>query len=100
MNQGSLGKYFSTEKFIKIAVYIKGPINIKYFNHNETFKEFYIFVITDIYSRYTEISLMNNIRSDNIIKKLNEKWLNQYPRPEYILTDRGDNLWRQTSWNL
>ncbi|KAG0420678.1 Transposon Tf2-8 polyprotein [Dictyocoela roeselum] len=56
-----------------VALDIKGPIKIRHFKTNIKKKNFYILLITDLYSRFFEIGIIYNIRSD-IITSFFEKY--------------------------
>lgn len=88
------GTINSTIPLKKIAIDIMGPLKTKFFtvenNHaNLTDRYFYILVMTDIYSRWTEVSFLKNTKSETIIKEIKDKWINKFGTPESILSDQG-----------
>ncbi|KAG0420205.1 Pol polyprotein, partial [Dictyocoela roeselum] len=82
--------YQASERNEVIALDIKGPINIKNFNIEDAEKDqFYILVITDLYSRFTEICFIWDVNSETVKLHFEEKWLKIYERPYKCLTDNG-----------
>lgn len=75
--------------FEKISIDIKRPIPSRKFNIELNRKSFYIMVVIDAYSRYTETCYLQNIRSEEICYSLEKCWLKRYTSPSYVLTDQG-----------
>lgn len=46
-------------------------------------------IIMDMVSRGTEISILNNIKTKNIVEKLKTEWNDKYGPSKTILTDQG-----------
>ncbi|KAG0442750.1 Transposon Tf2-9 polyprotein [Dictyocoela muelleri] len=83
---------FVTEPYNRneiIAVDIKGPIKTANFDTKIIKNETYIVAITDLFSRYTEISFIHDINSSTVCKAIEENWLKIYKTPTKCLTDNG-----------
>ncbi|KAG0442386.1 hypothetical protein DMUE_0301 [Dictyocoela muelleri] len=75
---------FFTEPFNRseaIAIDIKGPITRIHFDTNKIKNETYVVVITYLFSRYTEISFINDIYSKTIRNTIRKKGLKPTLRP-------------------
>ncbi|KAG0420335.1 Transposon Tf2-9 polyprotein, partial [Dictyocoela roeselum] len=72
-----------------VALDIKGPISSKHFNIVGQRKYFYILVITDVFSRFTEISLLYDINSKIVAHEFENNWISRYGKPNCCLTDNG-----------
>ncbi|KAG0420247.1 Retrovirus-related Pol polyprotein from transposon 17.6 [Dictyocoela roeselum] len=72
-----------------IAIDLKGPIKTTHYDTKMIKKEFYILVITDMFSRYTEIKFIKNIYSSFVCSALEEMWLEKHYIPEKCLSDNG-----------
>ncbi|KAG0436252.1 Transposon Tf2-6 polyprotein [Dictyocoela muelleri] len=72
-----------------IAIDIKGPIKYKHFKVVSKSKMFYLLVITEFISRYTEVSVINNIDSNTICNSIKENWFDLYGFPKVCITDNG-----------
>ncbi|KAG0437737.1 hypothetical protein DMUE_3517 [Dictyocoela muelleri] len=82
--------YYAKKRNEVVALDIKGPINIKNFQIDDAEREqFYILVITDLYSRFSEICFIWEMNSEIIKSKFEEKWLKIYETPRKCLTDNG-----------
>ncbi|KAG0441969.1 Transposon Tf2-8 polyprotein [Dictyocoela muelleri] len=68
---------------------IKGPIRRIHFNTNNKLECFYIIVMTDYCSRYTEISVQNKVTSKIVITAIINKWISKYGCPKEIFSDNG-----------
>ncbi|KAG0438076.1 hypothetical protein DMUE_3322 [Dictyocoela muelleri] len=82
---------FVTEPYNRreiIAVDIKGPIRTSHFDIKYLKQETYILVITDLFSRFTEIKLIKNIHSSTVCKILEEICLRHTTYQKYS-TDNG-----------
>ncbi|KAG0418758.1 Transposon Tf2-9 polyprotein, partial [Dictyocoela roeselum] len=72
-----------------IAVDIKGPVKYKHFKSNTKYKMFYLLVITEYLSRYTEIAIINDIHSTTICKAIDQNWFKVYGYSQACITDNG-----------
>ncbi|KAG0418087.1 hypothetical protein EQH57_0806, partial [Dictyocoela roeselum] len=72
-----------------IAVDIKGPVKYKHFKSKTKFKIFYILVITEYLSRYTEIAIINDIHSTTICKAIDKSWFKVHGYSKVCITDNG-----------
>ena len=87
---GKLQNVFTVKnKNETVSLDLKGPIKTKHFNTQIKEKYFYIFTASDILTRYTEIKIIFNIKSETICKALEEIWIKHNKAPENILTDQG-----------
>lgn len=83
------GGIISKNKFEYIAVDILGPLKCKHFKNKRKEEMFYIVVIIDIASRWCEIDIVYNIKTEQIIKSIQEQYINKHGTPSKILTDQG-----------
>ncbi|TBU05947.1 integrase core domain-containing protein [Hamiltosporidium magnivora] len=51
-------------------------------------RKFYILTITDVFSRYTLLTILYQINTKQVIKAF-ENWFHRFKRPKEILTDQG-----------
>ncbi|KAG0438521.1 Retrovirus-related Pol polyprotein from transposon [Dictyocoela muelleri] len=72
-----------------ISIDLKGPIKSHHFKHTRKPKCFYILVISDIFSRYTESFIIYNIEATTVISYLLKSWITKYGAPIKCLTDNG-----------
>ncbi|KAG0437434.1 hypothetical protein DMUE_3686 [Dictyocoela muelleri] len=72
-----------------VALEIKGPIKSCHFNPQLKGKYFYLLVMNDLLSRYTETGIINNIKTETIIKEFNNKWTFLHGSPSNCQTDNG-----------
>ncbi|KAG0442016.1 hypothetical protein DMUE_0609 [Dictyocoela muelleri] len=77
-----------------VAIDIKGPIKTCHFKGKFRNKYFYLLVMTDLFSRYTETSILNNITSKSIVKAFDKKWISIHGEPRSCLTDNGRRLFQ------
>ncbi|KAG0436021.1 Transposon Tf2-6 polyprotein [Dictyocoela muelleri] len=94
---------FVTEPYSRreiIAVDIKGPIRTSHFDSKSLRQETYILVITDLFSRFTEIKFIKNIHSSTVCKILEEIWLKKHYIPVKCLTDNGRQFTSENFKNL
>ncbi|KAG0420263.1 Transposon Tf2-9 polyprotein, partial [Dictyocoela roeselum] len=79
----------TVDPYEMISVDIKGPIKTRHYNTNITKNEIYLIVVTDIFSRYTEIEFSKDIHSSKVCDTLEKVWLTKYPGPKRCITDNG-----------
>ncbi|KAG0438554.1 Gag-Pol polyprotein [Dictyocoela muelleri] len=72
-----------------VSIDINGPIPHKYFKNNKKDSNFFILVMTDIFSRFSMISILTNIYSTTVANEFEEKWIKRFNAPNYCLTDNG-----------
>ncbi|KAG0420371.1 Transposon Tf2-11 polyprotein [Dictyocoela roeselum] len=72
-----------------VALDIKGPIKSYHFRNRTKNKYFYILVMTDIFSRYTEAAIIKNVESKTVIESFLKKWISIHGSPRKCLTDNG-----------
>ncbi|KAG0435655.1 Transposon Tf2-9 polyprotein [Dictyocoela muelleri] len=72
-----------------VAIDIKVPIKSRHFKTTSKIKYFYILAIADLFSRYTEISIINDIKSKTITSNFKKVWIRQHKPPQKCLTDNG-----------
>ncbi|KAG0440260.1 hypothetical protein DMUE_1870 [Dictyocoela muelleri] len=77
------------EPYEMISIDLKGPIKTRHSSTNNIKEDFYILVVTDLFSRYTEVKFINNIHSSTICKTLEDIWLSKYVIPKKCLKDNG-----------
>lgn len=67
---------------------ILGPLKTKHFNTKTSFTYFYILTLTDIYTRYTKISIIFDITSNTICQNIN-KMIQEFLPVKKMITDQG-----------
>ncbi|KAG0441142.1 Transposon Tf2-8 polyprotein [Dictyocoela muelleri] len=82
------GSLFSEVPFEYISSDIFGPIKTLHFETEYSKEYFYLLTITDIYSRFTRVFDIEDIKTETIISQF-KKWLELYHTPKKILTDLG-----------
>eukprot|EP00477_Mikrocytos_mackini_P002292 GAHX01002531.1.p1 GENE.GAHX01002531.1~~GAHX01002531.1.p1 ORF type:complete len:511 (+),score=64.70 GAHX01002531.1:355-1887(+) len=87
--QSTEGKITSKGPFHKIAADIVGLIDNEEVNDVITGNKYYLLTIIDIYTRWSEIIILNDIHAENVTNKFEREWLHRYPRPDKVITDRG-----------
>ncbi|KAG0437016.1 Gag-Pro-Pol polyprotein [Dictyocoela muelleri] len=72
-----------------IAVDIKGPIAMKHYKYFKNIKktQFYILLITDLFSRYTKGKIIYNITSKNICMAIENTCFKVYRTPKNCISD-------------
>ncbi|KAG0426708.1 Pro-Pol polyprotein, partial [Dictyocoela muelleri] len=65
-----------------------GPYNMPFQSNFESNK-IYFLTITDIFSRYMNISPLIKITSKEVTKIFKNKWLSKFPKPKVFITDKG-----------
>ncbi|KAG0440360.1 Gypsy retrotransposon integrase-like protein 1, partial [Dictyocoela muelleri] len=68
---------------------ILGPLKREHFKSNHSERYLYIVTFTDIYSKWTEIKIIWNITSNEIIKAFKEIWIKKFGPPKKFLSDQG-----------
>ncbi|KAF9763132.1 Gag-Pro-Pol polyprotein [Nosema granulosis] len=66
-----------------------GPIDLHNFKDSHQEGKRMLLVVTDIYSRWSEIFILTKTTSKQIARILETKWFNTYGKPKSILTDQG-----------
>ncbi|KAG0420565.1 Transposon Tf2-6 polyprotein [Dictyocoela roeselum] len=72
-----------------ISIDIKGPVKRKHFKTTAKTEIFYILVITEILSRYSEVVIINDIHSKTVCDAIERNWFDVYGCPKYCITDNG-----------
>ncbi|KAG0440649.1 hypothetical protein DMUE_1579 [Dictyocoela muelleri] len=72
-----------------IGLDIKGPIKASHFRMARNPNKFYILVIVDIFSRYTQIDIITDINSTTICSFFEKTWLNIFEPPVRLISDNG-----------
>ncbi|KAG0438665.1 Intracisternal A-particle Pol-related polyprotein [Dictyocoela muelleri] len=72
-----------------VSLDIKCPIPTKHFNIETTEKSFYILLMTDLFSRFSIVSILFDINSLNVTKEFEKRWISKFKAPKYCLTDNG-----------
>ncbi|KAG0442205.1 hypothetical protein DMUE_0450 [Dictyocoela muelleri] len=72
-----------------VALDIKGPIKTCHFISHIKRRYFYLLVMTDVFSRYTETVIINNIETQTILVAFDKKWISVHVPPLKCLTDNG-----------
>ena len=72
--------------FRKVSSDIFGPIEISEYAGDG---KAYVITFVDWYSRTVALSLKQNIRSKVFLEAFQTKWLDRYPKPEILHSDRG-----------
>ncbi|KAG0418029.1 Transposon Tf2-11 polyprotein, partial [Dictyocoela roeselum] len=72
-----------------LCIDIKGPVKTSHYITTKNSTYFYILLMTDWFSRYTEIKIIHDTTSKTIINALNQKWITKHGTPSKILTDNG-----------
>ncbi|KAG0436847.1 Retrovirus-related Pol polyprotein from transposon 17.6 [Dictyocoela muelleri] len=72
-----------------LCIDIKGPIKTSHYNTTVKNSYFHILLMTDWFSRYTEIKIIYDATSATITTALKQKWFSLYGTPSRILTDNG-----------
>jgi hypothetical protein len=76
------GGLLSENNFEFISIDILGPIKTKHFSTEHLANYFYIIVICDMASRWTEIDIVFNIRSEQVIKTIKEQFIGKHGTPK------------------
>lgn len=58
-----------------VGLDIKGPIKTSHFKGRNDKNYFYILVMVDIYSRYAEIDIIDDIKSEKICDSFENNWI-------------------------
>lgn len=82
------GRYCAKFPNDKISIDIKGPIKTCYFETDRDHHLFYIIVMTDSFSRFTQVAVVFSIKSKKIINIIQKAWIGKYSSPGTILTDQ------------
>ncbi|KAG0439644.1 Transposon Tf2-9 polyprotein [Dictyocoela muelleri] len=78
------------EKFNdKVSSEILGPLKTKHYNFENKHEYFYIITFTDIFTKLTEIEIIFAIKSQEILKSFENKWIKRYSIPKMLATDQG-----------
>ncbi|KAG0439664.1 hypothetical protein DMUE_2280 [Dictyocoela muelleri] len=72
-----------------VSLDINGPINVKHFNIETKNKNFYILVITDLFSRFSITLILFDITSLEVTKEYERKWILKFKAQKYCLTDNA-----------
>lgn len=83
------GELESTYPFEVISSDIVEPIKTRHFKANINVIYFYILTVSDIFSRWTKISMVKDIKSTAICYELNKYLTKQNIRVKRIITDQG-----------
>lgn len=94
------GGLSSDKLFDFIASDIVGPYNTQDFLCEEFKEKFYIVTFIDIFSRWTEVDILFNIRSSDIINSFQNKWISKNGKPRHFHTDQGRQYISQTFGNF
>lgn len=87
------GHYFKTKihsdsLLTKLSSDIYGPFSTEDFDTDLTAEKVYILTITDVFSRFTQIYLLEKIGAKDLINCF-EKWVRLYKPPSVVITDNG-----------
>ncbi|KAG0442296.1 hypothetical protein DMUE_0374 [Dictyocoela muelleri] len=89
-NYGIPKIFFKTLKVKEIiAVDLKGSILAKYYQNYSRMSEFYILVVVDLYSRYSEIEILKKIDSVTICSYLEKICFRRFSSLLRLLSDNG-----------
>ncbi|KAF9761111.1 Intracisternal A-particle Pol-related polyprotein [Nosema granulosis] len=66
-----------------------GPISINEFTTNKSKGKVMILVIIDVFSKWTQIGPLKNVKSKEVIRKLDKEWIKKWGRPRALLSDQG-----------
>ena len=83
------GGLSSDKLFDFIASDIVGPYNTQDFLCEEFKEKFYIVTFIDIFSRWTEVDILFNIRSSDIINSFQNECVSKNGKPRQLHTDQG-----------
>lgn len=83
----TFGFLLSDSPFLVLSSDIVGPFRNMYYNIEPESGSFYLLTITDIFSRFTQITSLKIITSQEIIKKAFKPFFKSYGTPNKILTD-------------
>ena len=87
------GQLESDSPFSFISSDIYGPIQSKHFVDDPeevNWKpSFYILTISDIYSGFSQVTILKGITSETVIGAIRSLWLSKFPTPKTLLSDRG-----------
>ncbi|KAG0420547.1 hypothetical protein EQH57_0105 [Dictyocoela roeselum] len=72
-----------------IAIDIKGPIKLRHFKTSVKERFFSILVVTDMFTRYTEIAIIFDTHAETIVNAIEKIWLSKHPVPLRCITDNG-----------
>ncbi|KAG0442790.1 Transposon Tf2-9 polyprotein [Dictyocoela muelleri] len=69
----------------------KGPIPSKHYKclRDKTNDQFYLFIMTDLFSRFTESRILWSITSKQICNAFEENWLKKHGTPKNCISDNG-----------
>lgn len=82
------GGITSTAPFKRLSSDIFGPISTKNYDYPKGINKIWILTITDLFSRYTKLYVIEDLTSESLTKSLNQ-WIKKYGVPDSILSDRG-----------
>ncbi|KAG0438648.1 Transposon Tf2-11 polyprotein, partial [Dictyocoela muelleri] len=89
-NFGKVTSEFNTSKTNEIiGIDIKCPVNGSHFATSQRYTQFYILVMIDIFSRYTQIDIISDINSSTISNSFEKTWINVFGPPKKCLSDNG-----------
>ncbi|KAF9763219.1 Retrovirus-related Pol polyprotein from transposon 17.6 [Nosema granulosis] len=74
--------------FKKISSDIYGPFDTTNYITKQDVEKGYFITITDLYTRFTQISFTTTIQGADVVKSL-EKWLSRFETPKTIISDNG-----------
>ncbi|KAG0439378.1 Transposon Tf2-9 polyprotein [Dictyocoela muelleri] len=72
-----------------VSLDIKGPIPVKHFKIPSKKKKFFILVMTDIFSRFSVVSILYDINSETVTSTFENEWIKRFKPPKRCLTDNG-----------
>ncbi|KAG0439381.1 hypothetical protein DMUE_2466 [Dictyocoela muelleri] len=72
-----------------ISIDIKGPIKYRHFKNSVNKQFFYILVITEFISRYSEITILDDINSKTVCEAIRKNWFDLYGHSKMCITDNG-----------
>ncbi|KAF9762576.1 hypothetical protein NGRA_1918 [Nosema granulosis] len=74
--------------FEKISSDIYGPFDTTNYRTKQDTEKGYFITITDLYTRFTQISFTTTIKGPDVVKSF-EKWLSRFDTPKTIISDNG-----------
>lgn len=77
-----------------------GPYDFRDQINDITTSKIYLLVITDLYSRWCELTWLEGLTSLETCKKIEENWILKHGIPKIIISDQGRQLTSEIFQNL
>ena len=86
-NYGKVSGYIHADGPLqKVSSDIFGPIDLSNFG---TWGKGFIITFTDVFSRFTKLAVLENIKGENVVQEFKEKWVSEFGQPNIFHSDQG-----------